>query len=432
MIRLLIALVLAATAWADLRVHVGTITQPAAVGVQTYTGVADGSGDFIPKVIIMSFVRSTSDGATFNAHPEYAWCSLSNGNVLSESVHSDGGTGTTNGRFASLAKCISYHAANGLLSAEATISATASGSFSLNWTNTDGVARIGRYLAVGGSDITNIATGAMNITIGSTTTLTADLGFRPSMVLLMGGPLVLDVWSTNADQFVNFTGTSPSTSSTSYTWQSTSGVNTSVAHSLQTSDAFLWESSSSTQLVAQGSIAINSTGFTLDFVTAGTGTLRLPYIAIKGGLWNAQFVTEPTSGTNQPITVTTGFHPAAAILFSGNQPANSAAVNHARMSFGLTDFSNNANTWFGAANGATGAGAQNGSTYTDATNVLSFLTEGHATPTRNGNITTATSNTSGMVLNVDATDGVARQIAVISVGSDAPVVPTVPRPRLIL
>ena len=426
----------------NIHIHSGTITQPtSAVGSVTYTGITDEGSNFTPSIILLAIYRGTSadtGGNSATAHPTYAFCTTTaSENIFSESFFLDiGGPATSAFRYTTLSKCISYHNASGTETVAATLASTASGSFTLNWTTADASPRIIYYWAIGGSGIGNIKVGSTTFAT-SQTTASVSLGWRPSVVFFVGAAPAL-AFTTHADQYfcaaaADTTSSTPPVSSGCMSLQSQGSISTpAVTHSYQLANSLTVMNPVSSGLHLNGSMAINSTGFSLSVVnTQVSGSIIVPYIAIQGGRWNVQAVQQPTTGTNQPMDVPIGWRPKGAIVMSANQPFSTTALTGFRTSLGFTDFQSMFNV-SGAAADATASGAHNASSHADATNLLTFLTEGHATPVINGSITSVSPYPTGLTLNVDTTDGTSREVVVISVGATPTVTTTHSRPRLIL
>ena len=75
-------------------------------------------------------------------------------------------------------------AASGSVVAQASISLFAVNGFSLNWTQHDGNAQTIHYIALGGSDITNVKAGDFQ-TSGSPSVDYTTVGFQPDFLMFI-------------------------------------------------------------------------------------------------------------------------------------------------------------------------------------------------------------------------------------------------------
>ncbi|MFY3739636.1 MAG: hypothetical protein HMLIMOIP_000055 [Candidatus Nitrosomirales archaeon] len=225
---------------------------------------------------------------------------------------------------------------------EADASFTSTG-FTLTWTKNDpgNVASKIHYIALGGPIFTNVKVDQFiaNSVTGPQTVST--VGFQPDFLMFINPRTNSDGTSQNVNAFTSFGFAVSATERAAIAVTSNDNRATmNTCRSQRTDLAILTLMPGSCNNVDSQAdfVSMDSTGFTINWTDAPdpTNIDRIYYLALKGGRHHVGSLTQPISGMTpvpQPITGV-GFLPEGLILTSFNSQANSAVLDHNRLSFG--------------------------------------------------------------------------------------------------
>jgi hypothetical protein len=201
------------------------------------------------------------------------------------------------------------------------------------------------YLALGGSDITNVKAGSFipNATLGNQDITWSDPAFQPDIVFFMGANTPTPTPGTtsvpNAQWF--FGAAKSSTAQGVSTGLSMDGrTDRTYAARHQRADrciSFLEESNTTAYTVDCGASYVQplSNGFRINITNAPTVTQEpIFYLAIKGGSWNVGSFLQPATTGNQVINTPTAHTPKGVFLWSIAQEALTTPSNDHRYVFG--------------------------------------------------------------------------------------------------
>lgn len=195
------------------------------------------------------------------------------------------------------------------------------------------------YLALAGSDITNVDTGGTNSGTTTGNVGFTGVGFQPDTVIIIN---TADRSSESFGAEAAFgigaaAGASPTSATVSIGMKDAVTTPNTKRYG-RTGDVLAGMNSSGTFNSRASLNSWDSDGFTLNFATAA-GSRRFYWLAIKGAKFAVKdFLTDATSTTND-ITITgVGFQPQAMLVFSHATSASSAgtAQDHAEMSIGAS------------------------------------------------------------------------------------------------
>lgn len=222
--------------------------------------------------------------------------------------------------------------------------------FTLNWATLGTTNPLFNYLALGGADITNVASGnyAMNTTTGNQAV--TGVGFQPDVVILFATLQASSGQSNNNNQY-GFGAMDAAGNQWSATQKSQNAVGTSNTNRAFANNACLILTQSAADNIAhsQAFVSMDSDGFTVNITTAlGTASL-VGYLAIKGGKWKVGTDTQKTS-TGTKGTTGLGFQPQGVLFGTTCGTTTTGVDTNARLCVGAsTGSSNNVSLWTGDA-----------------------------------------------------------------------------------
>lgn len=318
---------------------VGIVSARTTVGSQAYTGVG-----FQPEaVIFFASERAGTGGSTAIAQIGMGFASGSAARAVAVTSRNGGTTAATVDEECRMSAAgVTLLNSYGTLVLEATVTSLDADGFTLDFTTVSGHANQIGYLALGGADLTNVAVG--DFTTG-TSTGNVDVtspGFTPDVVLLMhtGVGSALPYTSDTGSTFGFGVGVSASERWASVRQLLTATVPTEAASQQVATAVLLGLTSSNGQdFVADYSGGITN-GFRLNFSDAPASSVRVAYLALKGGKFCAGLETQKTSTGTKDTTVTGT--PRAALLVGALKTAGSGI-----------DTSSPAITTIGASDGTT-------------------------------------------------------------------------------
>jgi hypothetical protein len=314
-----------------LNAYAGAFTLNTATGNQSVTAPG-----FTPKIVLFFPTNLTADGVTAHYHQTlgFALASDNEGVMTASSEDAQASSDATTEQHTS--HCIMLNVP-GSTSDDVTaelVTLDANG-FTINIDNAPAAAyRVG-YLALGGSDITNLAASSFvcNTSLGNQS-ITAP-GFQPDVVMFWttsnatapDDPQVDMRWSLGF-----------ATSSTERAWTSNwanSSKPTTETDRYQGTDQVivLWDGSGTIDGEADF-VSFDANGFTIDWTNAPGIAAYVFYVCLKGGQYHVGSFTTQTSAGNFSETGT-GFTPSAAILASFLNAASGTAITGNKFSMGV-------------------------------------------------------------------------------------------------
>ena len=393
-----------------LSAHVGSFAQSGSTGNQSVTGVG-----FQPKIVIFFGNHRTSDGSSPDLH-HFFGVGVSSSQRLGMGNHSidaeaiNGGNPTRVYRSLSTTRCIVVIEDSTTLAAQANFVSQDSDGFTVDWTVTDGVARVVNFLALGGTDLTNVNASTFAAATATGNQAVTGVGFQPDCVLFFA-PSMNTAEGTSLASSLGFKGWAVSPSQRGVTsWRMINGLTTnSSTSSRQLTNQCI---TVPTVLREADFVSFDSDGFTINWsVVNGTASI-LGYIALKGMLVAAGSFNQPTSTGNQSIT-SPGFTPSTVLLMGMNKVSSSSDSTNAPHSFGVgVSSAQRACNWFFDDNGEDPTISDSD---LDRTKVLKHLTAG--TPTLNAAADFVSQDVNGFTLDWPTVDGTAREILYLALGA---------------
>jgi hypothetical protein len=321
---------------------VGTFALRTTTGSQSVTGLG-----FTPKVVIVSVNYMTTDGVTEHAAVSLGcatsstdeWCihfNAEDGVAASDTVR-----GQYNNRFL-------YMTTQGGTTTHAVtcdFTSMDSDGFTFNVSDATGAtAYRAQYLALGGSDLTDVVTGTLTTTTSATQSVTG-LSFQPDAILLAWNSHTANA---NANNMVGGFGFATASDEEAFSaWADDSGTNPTLVWNYQENDAVVGSIN-----YGAGGIdfeadltSLNSDGFTLNFSNVPTAGESILYLALKGVRMHVGEVTTQTS-TGTWSETAPGWMPKAGIFMSGMAAASASVNQGSKFSLGFAADSNQASLGF--------------------------------------------------------------------------------------
>ena len=273
--------------------------------------------------------------------------------------------------------------------------------FTLNSTADAGTAST-RYhwIAIGGSDITNVKAGTFveNIASGDVT----DPGFQPDAIILMDCDRT-DVGGDGTDSECSIgaavAGIKQAVFSASCNQDSDPSQCISYTNDVEVLAKYNGGSSDVIERMVVDSF--DSLGFNISWSEGGTGTNIVHYLAIKGGQWD--LVSDNTLTSIADLTkITLSFESKFGLLFSHNlvESTTDTVQDHAHRNIGVWASSTSERAMFTFAEDGD-AGANSVHTGIEHNSVYGNLSN---TPTLNGNMSVKTIESDGITFTMDVAD----------------------------
>lgn len=328
----------------------GTFAKATTVTTQDITDVG-----FQPKALILWTSNQTVE--TYEEHMMISY-GFSDGTTDAVIVTSSEDNVTTSDTYLNMHNdsiVMIINKTTGALEARATISTFLSNGFTVNWVTNTTPAAIIHYVAIGGTDITNVKVTAREVgTLDLGNVAYTGVGFQPDFLLIMAGPTGgLGAYSYDTTIDAGSSIILGAMKSTSERW-TISGVsednqNTSDTWSSERHDRCwqLMTTSSGTLNSLADFVSFDADGFTWNFVdidpTTSTNRAPLVYLAIKGGVWNVGNATMPAANS----TLTTNTDASATLkgimvysMGNTSTTGTTPVANH-RLTIGGSDGTNN-------------------------------------------------------------------------------------------
>lgn len=312
-----------------------------------------------------------------------------------------------------------YTAGATTLNVNASLSSFDANGFTLNWETLNTTSPKYNYLALGGSDITNVMSGNFAANTSTGNQAVTGVGFQPDIVFFFFGLNTTSV-ATNANTCFGV-GVARSSSER---WAASVGLQHNVAtmnnrHAFYNNACLVQPQAGANNIEALADfVSMDADGFTINWSDAPGQADLVGYLAIKGGQWKVGTESQKTT-TGTKTTTGLGIAPQG-VLFASNcdTAANSNSItDNARMMMGVsTGASNNTALWTGDQDNVADA---NTSTIMSANKALIMATENGATPTTNAEAAISSLDSDGFTLDWTTADGTEREFGYVAFGSKA-------------
>lgn len=297
----------------------GHLTCPASTGNQTITtGVA-------PSFVIFYASYFTATGVNTNSADMHFGVGVSSSirGCISNSVWPM--QGPLSARKSDVTtKCFSLTTtANAIASVEADMVSLSGTGFTINWTKVV-AGQIVSYLAVGGTDITNV--NLLTFTCPTTTgkVSTTGMGFQPDSVIFFGSTSVgINTSTKTCDLNIGAATSSLTQGTAGFFAKDATGGNSSATTLQRQTSCFTTQSGAVVHTDAVIS-SMDSDGFTLGWLTAPLSPEYMLALGIKGATVSVGNFTQPTSNGTQSVAASSAY-PCGMLLF-GDCNTNSTVV----------------------------------------------------------------------------------------------------------
>lgn len=304
---------------------------------------------FTPKVLwIFGTLNGSANAHAEHMHISYGFSDGTNDACVVQASVDNGTTSVTGGRVYTNAITANLDAGGDPANENrrASLETFDSDGFTLRWDNSDGNALLLHYLAVGGTDITNVKVTSHNALSGAGTGNEAytGVGFQGDFLnLIIGG--VTGTANTNNAVYNMMIGAATS-SSARWVFGSSSedNVGTSDTYNFkEINRVFASYSNTTGSLDALADfVSFDSDGFTINYSDAPNNATNQVFasLVIKGGLWDVGNGTAPAATGAQNLSLGAGRDPEAFLIFTWGDTTTSsgaAAEAESRMSIGGSD-----------------------------------------------------------------------------------------------
>lgn len=301
---------------------------------QAVTGVG-----FEPKALILFATGNTAED-TIRVHSE-VMCGFTDGtNEKSLATASEDNLGTSDAfRYANSDKTFTWiNPTTGAILAECDLTSFDSDGFTLNWTTNDANAILIKYIAIGGTDITDVEVGSFfadtSAGVQNVSTGVANADF----IMILNNALFSGAHEDTLFQD-GYLGIGMATSAsnqghTHITSDDNVGTSQTTRYQRTNSIASVVSSASGTVAFEASFDGFTASGFDFDITNPGSSYLHY-YITIKGGQWEVGNGTTATSQTTKSYTTT--FEPKGLMLHSFNTTAQTTVQGTSSMCIGASD-----------------------------------------------------------------------------------------------
>lgn len=396
-----------------LSAYVSSASAPAGTGSSALTGVG-----FQPKGVLALMTNVTATGSAASAHMGFGMTGTAAEDLNTYFNSLDGAASSDVVRSILSNAFIKVTDAGATTNrALATMTSLDSDGFTLNYTATTSGLKF-PFLALGGSDITNVAAGQVAMSTGTTNFSVSGLGFQPDIVFL-SCVLLTTTGTANNNVSISF-GVARTTSER---WCSVMAAQNAQAtmnnrRGFYTDKCVLVSSVTSDATVDECDlVSMDSGGFTLSHPTASGSAYLINYLAIKGGQWKVGNTTNNTSTGNQSITGA-GFTPVGALFCSSGHTSAGTITPTARMGVGFATSSTARRAyWCGDEDAAANALAD--SRYVEDKCLILYDEAGGGAPTSQLQADYVSNDSDGCTINITNTNGTAYNFGYVFFGSNA-------------
>lgn len=308
---------------------VGSFNHRSGTGSQVVTGVG-----FEPKALILFAINATTEPIQVHSVVNIGFTDGTNERSIW--VGSEDGVGTSNAnRYGNSGKVINFRAvSDGSLQAEADLTSFDSNGFTLNWTtNTISGVPI-KYVAIGGTDITDVEVGSFTSASGTgVQNVSTGVANADFLMLMNWASLTEDSLVTTGELALGMATSSSNRGCTTITSQDATGTSNTQRYQ-RTETVFQNMSSNSTSKLNEADFdGFTASGFDLDWSLANQRVIY--YLTIKGGQWEVGNGTSPASASTKSFTTT--FEPKGLLIHGFNRAASTAVNTSAVLTFGASD-----------------------------------------------------------------------------------------------
>lgn len=389
----------------------GSFAANTSTGNQAISGIG-----FQPKVIIFFGNTSTSDGSAADCLSYFGAGISSSSRRSVASCTKDGQNPFTTESANRDDACITIVTGSsaGAAGCRADFVSQDSDGFTINWITAPAAAFIVNYIALGGTDLTNVALGSTTPPSSTGNSAVTGVGFRPDAILVFHGidnsatPPSDDI-TNNYHTYFGF-----ATASTERGYVSIRASTGTGSRHRQSKSNLLAPLSSAGVFYQADLVSFDSDGFTLNFSTAEAGDNPFFWLVLKGGKFKVGSVAQPTSTGNQ-ATTGIGFQPNTLLLMSANDTAanDDSTLTGLRASIGAASSTTDRTAiWRGLTDTTAPSVAKQN---LDRTKVIKMITEG-STPTVNAAADLNSFDSDGFTLNWTTADATARELLFIAIG----------------
>ena len=385
----------------------GVFTLNVSTGNQSVTGVG-----FQPKVVLFKVINKGGEGNSPHIEGSFGWA-ISSSSQRSMVWSSEDNVGTSVCRRGwSNSRCF-YCLTQGTSTIEFEVSFVSQDSdgFTINVVNGPAFGVKVMFLALGGSEITNVEGGDFDLLTGTGDQAVTGLSDQPDFLLMFGTLGSASPNATNGD-IVNTIGfASGADNEASISWASDNGQGTSDCNKLQRTDyifAMVNDTGSIHTLTKLKSF--DSAGFTLTKDTAPPSSQTINYLVITGGAWYVGNFLSRTSTGNFDVTGM-GFTPVGVMLASFLNAASTSIQSDLQVVVGMATSSTERGCRGSSAED--GVGTTNTFMYLEDDYVYDNLTVAEA---KDGSADFVSFISGGMRLNQDDADTSANQIIYFAMG----------------
>jgi len=348
-------------------VKVGTFTKITTTGSQTVSGLG-----FQPKAIIFYWSRNTANATAAAPRSQgvgFTDCT----NQRAVAIAEDDNASTSNaGRYRTESNVIVI-LSNGTptVGSRATFTSCNADGFTINWAVSEASAHIINYIAIGGSDVTNVKAGTFTLAASTGIQNITGVGFKPDFAMfLQGFTEAVDTASAGLEMGMGFADYSNNQGSILNCVQDNQNNNSTKYSQQRTDNVILLSSTACAQDALAAFNGFTADGFQLNVSDAPAAATSIFYLAIKGGSYKVGNFLQPTTTGTQTISGL-GFQPNSVVLFSHNQVAGTALAAPSTFSIGAANATTSrAGVWGQSRN----VDPSNAAVYTDNSKIMIMRT----------------------------------------------------------
>lgn len=380
----------------------GSFTGSGLTGNQAVTGVG-----FQATVVIFWWNLSVSDGSAVDFMMGFGVGISSSDRRAAGNSSIDNQASSINNAWNQSSTCI--YAPGGVPRADF-VSMDSDG-FTVNWVSAS--SSVFNYLALGGTDLTNVKSGAIAAKTTTGNQAYTGVGFQPTCLILFAGKFSTDPLdqATNGAAMIGFATSASDRGCVA--WRNKNGANPQVAKHRQSKSKIAISVTDAGVFTEADFVSFDSDGFTLNFTTAGGSADVCYYLALRGPQFKVSSFNQPTSTGNQSITGS-GFTPKASLMISNNDTAanDDTTAAHALVSLGAaTGTSARACIWSGESDAVSPTVADHD---LDRTKLIKMIA--NSSLTVNAAADHVSFDSDGQTVNWTTADATAREVLVLWVG----------------
>lgn len=385
-----------------LNAKVGSFNGSGSTGNQDITGVG-----FQPSAVLFWSNPETADGSGIHFEFGFGVGISSSDHRAAGSLSQDALTSSSNSAWNQSSSCI--YTPGGSPRADFVLHDT--DGFRINWIS--GSTRVINYLALGGTDLTNVKSGAIAAKTTTGNQPYTGVGFQPTALILFAGKFSTDPLDQLTNGAATFGFVTSPTARGCVAWRNKNGANPQVAKHRQSKSKVAISLTDTGVFTEADFVSFDPDGFTLNFTTAGGSADVLYYLALRGPQFKVSSFNQPAATGDQTITGA-GFTPKVSLMLSANDTtANNDATNaHALMSLGVaTGTAARGCVWAGESDAVSPTVADHN---LDRTKLIKMIS--NSSLTVNAAADHVSFNSDGQVINWTAADATAREVLVLWIG----------------